>query len=438
MNYTLKNWAENVVWNPSQINYPTNQEEIQHLVIRAANNNQKIRVIGTGHSFTALCATNELLISLDNYQGIISVDKKTNQATVKGGTKLKLLGELLFKKGLAMENLGDIDVQSIAGTISTGTHGTGVTFGSISNQVIALKFINGKGELISCSVNENQEIFKAAQVSLGCLGIITEITLQCVPTYKLKLQNRKENINDVLASLEERKVKNRNFEFYWIPYTQTAWTKTSNIVEDATPDKINFFNYWTEYVLENYVFKMLCDYATAFPSQNKMVSKITAASISNVKKIYHSHKVYATQRLVKFHEMEYNIPTEAYWDVFKDITKMINKKKFHVHFPIENRWVKKDAIYMSPAYGRDSAYIACHVYHKKDSKAYFSAVEEIFKAYDGRPHWGKMNSFTSNDIVNSYPRFEDFMRIREMQDPDQLFINPYIKKLLGVKSLSYA
>ncbi|WP_417800766.1 D-arabinono-1,4-lactone oxidase [Tenacibaculum sp.] len=428
----MKNWAENVQWNPSAVALPHSENEIQQLVLKAIRCNQKIRVIGSGHSFTSLCSTDEILVTLDNFQGLISIDKEKNQATVKAGTKLSLLGELLFNEGLAMENLGDINVQSIAGAISTGTHGTGVNLKSISNQVIGLKFVNGKGEIIECSTTKNTELFKAAQVSLGCLGIITEVTLQCISTYKLKLQNKKEKLSDVLATLSERNSKNRNFEFYWIPYTNIAWTKTSNIVEDSEPDKVNFFNYWTEYILENHVFKLMCEYATIFPSQNKTVANITAASISNVKKVYHSHKVYATQRMVKFHEMEYNIPAEAYQDVFKDVQKIVNSKKFNIHFPIENRWVKGDDVYMSPAYNRDSAYIACHVYNKKDSRAYFAALEEVFKAYDGRPHWGKMNTFNTEDIVRMYPKFTHFMTFRKEHDPENIFVNPYLQKLLGI------
>ncbi|WP_299105708.1 D-arabinono-1,4-lactone oxidase [uncultured Tenacibaculum sp.] len=428
----MKNWAENVLWTPSKIATPSTEEEIQQLVLKAINDQKKIRVIGSGHSFTALCSTNEVLVSLDNYQGKIHIDKEKNIATVKAGTKLSLLGELLFEEGLAMENLGDINVQSIAGAISTGTHGTGVQLKSISNQVIGLKFINGKGEIITCSATQNTELYKAAQVSLGCLGIITEVTLQCVPTYKLKLQNKKENLDDVLATLDERNSQNRNFEFYWIPYTNTAWTKTSNIVEDSEPDKVNFFNYWTEFVLENYVFKVFCEYARLFPSQNKTVANITAASITNVKKVYHSHKVYATQRLVKFHEMEYNIPAEAYKDVFKDVKKIVNSRKFNIHFPIENRWVKGDDVFMSPAYGRDSAYIACHVYNKKECVSYFKALEEVFRAYDGRPHWGKMNTISPQDVQTMYPKFDAFLKLRKEHDPENIFVNTYLKTLFDL------
>ena len=427
----MKNWSGNVKWTPSHVHYPKSEEEIQKIVLDALNHHKKIRLIGTGHSFTPLCKTDDVLISLDQYQGLIEVDQEKALATVKAGTKLFLLGDLLFQHGLAMENLGDIDRQSIAGTISTGTHGTGIQFGTISTQVKAMRFVNGKGEIIACSETENKELFKAAQVSLGALGIITEITLQCVPAYKLELWNRKEDFQEVLKSFTDRISHNRNFEFYWFPYTETAWTKSSNIANEQT-DKVGLFNYFTEYVLENYAFKVLAEIARAFPSQNKTVSRISAASIPNVRKVYHSHKIYATQRLVRFNEMEYNVPLDAHEDVLKEIVKCFQNNNFNVHFPIENRVVKGDDIALSPAYRRDSAYIACHVYNKKDYKAYFKALEDIFKAYEGRPHWGKMHTLESKELNALYPQFETFLEHRQRQDPERLFATPYIQKLFGL------
>jgi len=331
-----------------------------------------------------------------------------------------------------MENLGDIDVQSIAGTISTGTHGTGQTFGTISTQVIALKFINGKGEIVECSKTNNSELFSAAQVSLGTLGVITEVTLQCVPNYKLELYTQKEKLTDVLANLNERNSQNRNFEYYWFPYTNTALTKTTNITSNSEIDKMNIINYWSEYFIENLSFKLACEIARLVPSSNQKISKISAASIPSVKKILHSHKVYATQRLVKFTEMEYNIPATAYTEVWDEVQKIVNSGKFDVHFPIESRWVKADNIMMSPAYKRDSAYIACHVYAKKNNRPYFKALEDIFLAYDGRPHWGKMNNFQTKDIMDRYPLFSKFMEHRKEQDPNSIFVSEYINKLLGL------
>lgn len=428
----MKNWAGNVIFHPSEIAMPISEEEVQQVVLKAANDRKKVRIIGTGHSFTSLFATDDILVSLDNYQGIISVDKEKNQATVKAGTKLKLLGELLFEHGLAMENLGDIDVQSIAGAFSSGTHGTGKAFGIIATQITAIKFVNGKGEIVECSPSNQPDLFKATQVSLGSFGIITEITLQCVPSYKLALASKSELVEKVMENINQRNEENRNFEFYWFPHTDKAWTKTSNIATEGEPDKVNFWNYLSEYVLENYLFKVLCDYTHWFPSQNKVIAKMSASSLPNVRKLYDSHKVYATVRLVKFKEMEYNIPAEAHSDVLKEVMKTFQNQNFPVHFPIENRWVKGDDILMSPANGRDSAYLAFHVYHKKDHTEYFKLMEEICRAHGGRPHWGKMNTLTAKDVLDLYPEFPKFNAIRQEQDPDNLFITPYLEKLLDI------
>ncbi len=330
----MKNWSKNIQWQPESILYPTSEAEIQQIVQRAAENRKQIRIIGTGHSFNPLWVTQNVLISLDKYQGLVSVNKDNLQATIKGGTKLFLLGDLLYEQGMAMENMGDIDQQSIAGTISTGTHGTGLSLGTISTQVKGLRFVNGKGEIVSCSETENRDLFKAAQVSLGVLGVITEVTLQCMPAYKLALQSRKEHLSDVLDTFQDRITNNRNFEFYWFPYTNGAWTKTSNIVNDQ-PDKVGIGNYLTEVVLENYLYKVVCEAARFVPALNKTASQISAASIPHLRKVFHSHKVYASKRFVRFNEMEYNIPLEAFETVFKAIQKRTNTGKFNVHFPFK-------------------------------------------------------------------------------------------------------
>ncbi len=427
----MKNWSGYLSWSPSSIYGPTSEDEIKNLVLKALNDKKKVRVMGSGHSFTPLSKTEEVLIHLDNYQGLVSIDKERCQATIKGGTKLNTLGNLLFEQGMAMENLGDIDTQSLAGTISTGTHGTGSSFGTMSTQVVKLRIVNGLGKVVTCSDEDNQELFKAAQVSLGLLGVITEITLQCVPAYRLKLKNRKEPIDKVLSELQERNRDNRNFEFYFFPYSESVWTKTSNIATDEV-DKIGLLNYFSDYVIENYAFKLACEVAYRFPSKTEWISKTAANSVADVDKVLHSHKVYATQRLVKFNEMEYNVPIESYKDVWKDIKKIVNSKRFNIHFPIENRFVKGDDILLSPAYGRDSAYLACHAYYKKDPKPYFRALEEVFQAYDGRPHWGKMNTLTTTRILERYPKFELFMKHRAEQDPNQLYVSPYLRHLLSI------
>ncbi|MEZ5045068.1 MAG: D-arabinono-1,4-lactone oxidase [Saprospiraceae bacterium] len=425
----MKNWSGVEKWTPAEVLYPTSEAAIQQIVKNALDRKKKIRIIGSGHSFTQLCVTDDVLISLDHFQGLTAVDQQSCQATVKGGTRLKHLGELLYSQGLGMENLGDIDTQSIAGTISTGTHGTGISLGTISTQVKAIRFVNGLGEIVNCSETELPSLFKAAQVSLGVLGIITEVTLQCVPAYKLKMVYEKGVLNDLLLNYQAINRDTRNFECFWLPYTKYVLRKSASITQEPI-DKIGLGSILQEYILENMAFKVLCEMAYYFPSKNKWVSEIAASTLGHHVKRAYSHHIYATIRAVKFNEMEYSVPYEAYPEVMKAVQKSFDKHQFKVHFPIENRFVKGDDIYLSPAYGRDSAYIACHVYYKKPFKEYFKILEDIFKAYDGRPHWGKLHTLTAHELNERYPKMGLFLEHQANQDPENLFVSPYLNSLL--------
>lgn len=423
----MQNWSGHLKWSPEKVFRPTTEGEIIEIVRQALSAKKKVRLIGSGHSFTPLCVTTDFLISLDDYQGLISIDAEQQQATVKAGTKLFLLNELLVPYELALENMGDINVQSIAGALSTGTHGTGISFGTMSTQIVALRFINGQGEIIACSRTENFEIFKAAQISLGCLGIITEITLQCVPAYHLELIIDSGDLGATIAKLPEYN-QHRNFEFYWFPNTDRVMTKVSNLTTKP-PSGNSFGNYIQEMVLENYAFKAICETSYRFPSLTHRLSRFSAKTISRTEKISASHQVFATPRLVRFNEMEYNIPMEAYPEVMKELTTWINKNNQDILFPLENRFVQQDDIYLSPAFQRNSAYIAAHVYSKKDHRPYFRALEDIFRAHAGRPHWGKWHTRTREELETLYPAYAKFLAIREAQDPDRIFLSPYLTTL---------
>ncbi len=423
------NWSGSVQCNPKEIKTPSSQEEILSIINNCAEQKSTIRVVGSGHSFTGLVGTQGTIISLDLYQGLENIDPSNNVATVLAGTKLKSLGELLLNNGLAQANLGDIDVQSIAGAASTGTHGTGVTLGSVSTQIMEITLLTAKGEIIVCSENQNKDVFKAAQVSLGTLGIITKIKLQLVPAYKLKYVRAKNSLDDCLNNIEKYKKENRNFEFYWFPHTNGVQMKTLNIT-DEEPTKSSFMKYFNDMVLENGAFKVLSELCRLFPSLCKRVSKISAAAVSTGVDINYSTKIYATPRLVKFQEMEYNLPAEKAVEVLKEMRDCINTANFKVHFPIEVRFVKADDMYLSPAYQRDSVYIAVHMYKGMEYKTYFDAMETIFKKYNGRPHWGKMHTRTAKELSQLYPMWNKFQEIRNQLDPNGLFMNDYLKKLM--------
>lgn len=426
----MKNWSGLLEWNPQEIAYPASEEEIVNVIKRAADSGLRIRTIGSGHSFTPLCQTEEILLSLDKHQGIIAVDPETKIVRVKAGTKIRALNEALAAVGLALENMGDIDVQSIAGAISTGTHGTGIQFGNLCTQIVALRFVNGVGELVACSRSEHPDLFRAAVLSLGALGVLTEVSLRCVPAYNLELKVEKRKLEAVRNTFLEINKQNRHFEFYWFPNTAYVMTKELNISNQPV-NKDSTAEYLQEMLLENYAFKLVCELSCKIPSLTNRLSGIAAATISEFKKCKPSHRVFSTQRIVRFNEMEYNVPIEAYAEVSREIERWVAKHNRKIVFPLENRFVKGDDLYLSPAYQRDSAYIAVHAYHKKDHKAYFAGLEDIFRAYNGRPHWGKMHTQSQEELQQRYPEFETFQRIRETHDPQGLFMNPYLQSLFG-------
>lgn len=425
---TWKNWAENVICNPEQILKPSSEEEIISIIQTAAKNEKSIRMVGNGHSFSGLVETDSIIVALDNWGGLINVEGQV--ATVKAGSNIKFLGEELYQNGLAQENLGDIDVQSIAGAISTGTHGTGVEFGNLATQVEEMTFINAKGERITCSESQNHDIFKAAQVSLGSMGVITQIKLKCLPKYILELRNVKSNITDTLAKLEQYKKENRNFEFYYFPYTETVQLKISNVTE-TEPKEGGILQYLNDIVLENGAFKLFSEISRIIPSQSRNVSKLVGAFVGESKRNTWSHRVYATSRLVRFTEMEYNIPDAAFEECILEVKKKIEDTRYDLHFPIECRFVKGDDIWMSPAYERDSAYIAVHMYKGMPYKKYLSDMEAIFKKYDGRPHWGKLHYQTADSLRAIYPKWDDFHAIRKEMDPNGMFLNQHLRRVFG-------
>ncbi len=430
MTQIWRNWSRSVSCEPNTFFAPTNQDDLIRLVKSAQHDDKKIRVVGSGHSFTPLVATTDTLISLKDYSGLLSVDKTAQTATLKAGTTIKMAGELLFEHGLMQENLGDINVQSLAGAISTGTHGTGTTLGNIATQVVGMTIITGDGEVVTCSPSDNSDLFKAAQISLGALGIISTITLKLDRAYVLHGKIRKGKLDTTLANLEALKADNRHFEFYALPYNDTVQTRCFNISAKA-PKKHGMGRWFNEMVLENGVLWAMSAFNRAFPSNSEWITRLIGMATSDADYINHAHLAFASKRYVKFQEMEYNIPAEHFIPVLTEILETIRKDKHKVHFPIECRFVKGDDIPLSPAYGRESAYIAVHMFAGMPYRAYFEAIEAIFARYDGRPHWGKMHTRTAKDLSPLYERWGFFQAMRDKTDPSRIFTTPYIGQVLG-------
>lgn len=429
MGNSWSNWSGSVKTQPATIAYPASEAEVQELIRTAGKEGKKIRIVGAGHSFTPLAATNQILVSLDKMSGIIEVDKKQKLATVWAGTRLKTLGELLYGLGLGMENLGDVDVQSIAGALSTGTHGTGKDFGTLATQIAGMTLVTASGEILHLTPDETPDLFKAAQISLGMLGIITRMTLKCVPAYKVRYTSSAAPMEAVLENIDQYLSNHRNFEFYYFPYTKTIQTKIMDLSEDK-PSKRGIGTWFNDFFMENALFGLISRISRHFRA-HKAMSKLTAWGVPKHSVVSWNHQAYATMRLVKFHEMEYNIPAEHFDAAFRELERNIRELELRVHFPIECRWVKADDIWLSPAYQRESAYIAVHMYKGMPIEPYFGVMEGILKKYNGRPHWGKMHQLTQADLRERYPKFDDFQAIRRKLDPGGMFLNGYLEGLFG-------
>lgn len=426
-----RNWSGSVASAPREVIAPRSIAELAQVVGERGRAGRRVRVVGSGHSFTPLAQTDDTLLRMDGLSGVTDFDAERGLVTVLGGTPLKQLGDALLERGVAQENLGDIDVQTITGAISTGTHGTGVGFGNLATQVAGLTLVTAAGEVIDVSPERDPDIFKAAQVSLGALGVIASVTLRVVPAKRLRYVTRRERLDSLLAHLDEYKRENSHFEFFWFPYTQWAQAKFTNET-DAQPTSANLWTEFNRVVLENGVFWGLSEISRIAPATARTMCKVSAWGIASTSAVDYSHRLYATPREVRFQEMEYNIPAERFAEALGEIQVIIDRQRFAVNFPIECRFVKGDDIWLSPAYQRDSAYIAVHMYRGMPYEAYFRAVEEIFQRYDGRPHWGKMHTLRAASVAARYPRWQDFLRVRAMLDPNGVFLNDYLSALLGV------
>jgi FAD-linked oxidoreductase len=428
-----QNWSGSVRCKPRELARPRNVEELAALIGEYGKAGRRVRVMGSGHSFTPLVESADVQLSMEGLTGITGVDEARGTVTVLGGTPLKWLGDALLERHLAQENLGDIDVQTITGAISTGTHGTGVGFGTLATQVAGLTLVTASGEVRELSPERDPDVFKAAQVSLGALGVLAAVTLRVVPAKRLHYATRREKLPHVMERLEGYKRDNSHFEFFWFPYTQQTQAKFTNETE-AQPTGSNVWSEFNRVVMENGVFGALSGMSRRMPFLSRTVSKISAAGIASTSAVDYSHRIFATPRVVRFQEMEYNLPAERFPAAIADIQALLKRRKFAVHFPIECRFVRGDDIWLSPAYARDSAYIAVHMYKGMPYRDYFQAMEEIFLAHEGRPHWGKMHTLDAARLAARYPHWDDFRRVRAALDPDGVFLNDYLRRLLDADS----
>ena len=427
---TWRNWAGNQKASPLSIDAPRSVAELAALVASASEQGQKVKAVGSGHSFTSAAATNGRMIRLENLSGILHVDRATCRVTVGAGTRLSELNTLLDAEGLALANLGDIAYQTVAGAISTSTHGTGKALTGLAGQVVAMKLVNGHGEIIECSQSVNPHIFDVARVSVGALGVITEYTLQAVPSFRLRALEQPMRLDDVLENAHDLASTNDHFEFFWIPHTKWALTKRNNRTEDELQPLPRVKGWIEKTFMENYAFGAVCRIGRARPS---LIPRLATALPSSGSREYvdQSFKIFASPRIVRFYEMEHALPVDALVPALKEIRAMVDRKGYLLNFPVEVRFTKGDDVPLSTAYGRDSAYIAVHVYKGMECEPFFRDVEDILRAYDARPHWGKMHYREADELSKLYPRWDEFITLRNQLDPQRTFSNAYSDTVFG-------
>ena len=426
-----KNWTGNQTAKTEGIFVPKSEDEITSLIGKGVANRWKIRPVGSSHSFNSICVTDGLLISLDHFSKVVDVNSDRLQVTAGGGITLSALNIELDKHGLALPNLGDIDSQTLAGAISTGTHGTGKNFSSISAAVVGIRIATGDGAIIEVSKSHNPEILDSARVSLGALGIIISVTLQCIESFNLESLELTDSLSSVLERFEHEDNQSDFVEFFWYPHTEIAELKINNRTTDLPTRNGNIQRFLNDEILRNASFGFLNKYWRYFPSHVPgILNKALKVGDSRIQ-IDRSYRVFCSKRRVKFLEMEYAIPRECLLEVFKKVQKIIENLSTPITFPIEVRSLGPDDIPLSPAFGRNTGYIAVHVYKGADHSLFFSQIENLMRDYEGRPHWGKLHTLSSRELMTLYPEWEKFALIRKRLDPDSHFSNDYLERVLG-------
>ena len=388
-----------------------------------------MRVSASGHSFTDIACTDEVMLRLDALDRVVSSDGALVE--VEAGITLHRLGKELADRGLAMENQGDIVRQQLGGAIATATHGTGAGFPNLSAQVAALRLVTADGEVHEVSEESDPDVLRAARVSLGALGVITRVTLRCVPLFTIERLDLPRDLDETLAALDDLIDANDHFELYGFPYTGRVMTRESARSDRETQPTEPWKRWLTDVIAENAIPAAIFRIGRAAPGAIPALNRRVVPLMQPSKTIDHAYRVYASRRNVPFTEMEYGIPRDAAAEAVRRVVGLIERRRLPVAMPYEVRFTKGDDAYLSTAAGRDTCYIAIHQYRAMDFDAYFRGVERIMDDYDGRPHWGKRHFQTAATLAPRYPGWEAFQEVRRRLDPDGVFTNDYVDRVVG-------
>jgi len=428
---TWRNWAGDQVCTPIERRRPSDREELAEVVGAATAAGRKVSVAASGHSFTETAMTDGTMIDAGLLSGVLDADSSSGLVKVGGGTVLADLNQRLHELGLGMENLGDIDRQTVAGAISTGTHGTGAKLRNISSQVVAMELVLADGSVRELTADGDPDLLRAARVSIGALGAIVSVTLRCLPAFTLHRVDKPEPREEVLDRFQERADAHEHFELFTFPYADSALVLERNRTEGPPRPRSRSAAYLNDVVLENWALEAVSAAGKAMPRAIPSLSRFAAKLASGSTSTDRSDRIFANERRVRFTEMEYGVPREHGPEAARRVIEWVRSNRYPVFFPIEMRVTAGDDALISPSHERDTAYIAVHQYRGMEWRPYFEAVEAIMNEYGGRPHWGKRHFQTAATLAERYPRWDAFLAAREELDPGHAFTNEYAERVLG-------
>lgn len=429
---TWTNWGRTSRSTPAEVVRPRSADAVARAMRRASDRGLAVRPVGSAHSFTALARTEGMLLETRGLAGLRGLDRDRGRITVGGGTTIAAAARLADRFGLAFENLGDIDRQTIAGAIATGTHGTGAAFGPIASRVVGLQLVTPAGEVLD--LGEDDPLLPAARVSLGALGVVTAVTLQCVPAFGLAAEERAEPLESVVAGFGDRVAAADHVEFYWFPGTRLALTKTNTRIplDEVGPRGSRLRRLVDDELVSNGLFELTCRAGRRAPALVPTINRIAARTVAERRYTAPSHDVFTSPRRVRFAESEWAVPLEVLPEAFEAFRSALRRSGMRISFPVEVRAAAADdSAWLSTSFGRPTGYIAVHCYHRDVRREYFRLAERVFRGFDGRPHWGKLHTRDAADLRTRYPRFDDFLAVRRRLDPGGLLRNAHLDRVLG-------
>jgi FAD-linked oxidoreductase len=409
---------------------PTTEGELRRIVGQAALDGRRVKAVGAGHSFTDVALTDGVIVDLRDQGRVLAVDREACTVTVQAGIRLHDLSRFLWSRGLALTNLGDIDVQSVAGATSTATHGTGLGFRNLSSAIVGMRLIDGRGEVHQLDAVTDADAFAAARVGVGALGLLSTVTLQVEPAFHLHAVEEPRRIDEVLESFDHLVRIHDHYEFYWVPHTRWALTKANRRNHEPAAPGPALRTFLQSEVYDNAVFGAVNRIGRARPSLLPRLGRMIP-STGRTERNDRSYRVFASPRRVRFLEMEYAVPLEHTVEALQRVRSIADGLGTPVSFPVEVRAVQGDDIPLSTASGRDTGYVAVHMYRGMPYERYFREVEAAMRELDGRPHWGKLHWRTAEDLAPAYPRWAEFQAVRDRLDPDRTFANAATTRVLG-------